>query len=92
MKLRYLLTVAVVALTAVVLFSSAAAASLLPTRPIHRAPAAGTASAPTALTLPSAAYPWVQPVWIKVGGVRLPIVASALVGGSVQPPGWILAG
>jgi hypothetical protein len=33
----------------------------------------------------------VQPVWIKVDGVRLPIVASALVGGSVEPPGWILA-
>ena len=91
MTLRYLVAVAVVPLTAAALFISSAASSLLPTRPISRAPALGTASAPTAQTLPSAAYPWVQPVWIKVDGVRLPILASALVGGSVEPPGWILA-
>jgi len=43
----------------------------------------------TAAMLPGAAYPWVQPTWIHVGGVLMPTVSRAMPAGTTQPPAWI---
>ena len=44
---------------------------------------------PTAMTLPAATYPWVQPVWTSVGTVTLPTVPHRTGVTSTQPPAWI---
>ena len=44
---------------------------------------------PTAATLPAATYPWVQPVWTRVGAVTLPALPRATGATTTQPPAWI---
>jgi hypothetical protein len=39
-----------------------------------------------------ASYPWVQPRWVMVGGVMLPMLPTTAVSASVQPPPWIPIG
>ena len=46
----------------------------------------------TASRLPGAAYPWVQPVWVRVGGVTLPTVPHTAGATSTQPPARIAIG
>jgi hypothetical protein len=46
----------------------------------------------SAAMLSGSSYPWVQPKWVRVHGVTLPILPLAIVVGTVQPPASIPIG
>ncbi len=97
MKLTHITGVLLVLLVVVTVFIPVAASQLLPAwatmAPVVQGTVSGPVVVPAAWALPGATYPWVQPIWVNVGGVRRPVVPANLVGApSAQPHGLILAG
>jgi hypothetical protein len=84
MKLSHAVEMLVAVLAAAAVFVPATAAMLLPrgaiTAPVVLSVPAGHVVVPTVWMLPAATYPWVQPNWVKIGGVLRPIVPVSQVG------------
>jgi hypothetical protein len=71
----------------------ATAATLPPRAAVAKGPAPPVGLPKVVAALPGARYPWVQPMWVKVGVVALPrLPVLILTGGAVQPPAWISIG
>ena len=95
-RLTFVLLVAFATL-ALLAASAAAGPGPVKTPPVRKqitTPVPASAVVPkTAAMLPGAVYPWVQPHFVRVGGVRLAILPHAIhLATTTQPPAWIHIG
>ncbi len=98
MRTRSILCVCLVALVALAfLVSTAAAAPGRWSRPTTRTqvtkPVPAWVTTPkTAAMLGGSTYPWVVPLWTRVGGVVRPTLPRAIRVANTMPPAWIPIG
>ncbi|HZQ89933.1 MAG TPA: hypothetical protein VFA42_07985 [Gaiellaceae bacterium] len=99
MRTTLVMFVHLVAFAALAVLVSAAAAMPVPGRPTPTSTTHATKPVParvvapkTAAMLPGSTYPWVYPVWARVGGILLPTLSRTIQVGNAQPPVWIPIG
>jgi len=99
MRTRLILCVHLVALAAVSFLVSAAAAAPGPRWPVPERTTHVTKPVPAWVIVPKtttmlggSTYPWVAPVWTRVGGVMLPTLPRVIRVVNTEPPPWIPIG